>query len=537
MYSILSFLDSPTIREYNQNTEFTPIEQVVLIVKSCKTTVEEKISAMQELLDTYSEKEFLFGSVTTGFEEWTSAKFRDVVKKTIQLWKQTLEAIRLKENAIYAVSFREKAFPDNGEKQYFSDYEKAFHFMQEEKQSYLEDEDLKDVETFAYIERIELDTQLTDRYDFDNFLRLVRLFPNEKRYEAVGMNGADNISGSCYVYVPVPFRKGDIVRVDNVFLETYYGVIPEDMTEPITVNFRRDGTDMNLWLDVYVPEQGNFDYANDTQILDLSYDIDDIPPKVLDMLEKLTGRIKPEDSLDIYSLIRSEEIREYYRNKVELSAEVKESIITCCYQSLHKKWKLLQMLAAQLEGEEQRKVEEMAALHEWMAKVFYYPALCYADSDAFYAVNKLAFDNTPDFTGSQAKLCDEYIVETVYFSSINEVKKYLDSCTEEHILYTVDVVIKPIREKSWQPIRYVVAKIDGAVEPIQCYVDMDFEGEIEWKEALDRYQSDTLHVDLPFEHGCRVKVQLPMMTEPVYGVLWRKLDGNQNKYNFYIRME
>lgn len=76
------------------------------------------------------------------------------------------------------------------------------------------------------------------------------------------------------------------------------------------------------------------------------------------MLEKLTGRIEPGDSLDIYSLIHSEEVREYYRNKVELSAEQKESIITCCYQSLHKKWKLLQMLAVQQEGEEQRKVEE-----------------------------------------------------------------------------------------------------------------------------------------------------------------------------------
>ena len=132
MYSILSFLDSPTIREYNKNTDFTPVEQVVLIVKSCKTTVEEKISALQELLDTYSVDEFVFGSVTTGFEEWTSDKFLDVVEKTIQLWKQTLEAIRLKENVVYAVSFREKSFPDNGEKQYFSDYEKAFHFIQEE---------------------------------------------------------------------------------------------------------------------------------------------------------------------------------------------------------------------------------------------------------------------------------------------------------------------------------------------------------------------------------------------------------------------
>ncbi len=54
-------------------------------------------------------------------------------------------------------------------------------YMQEEKQSCLEDEYLKDVETFAYLEHIEPDTQLTDHYDFDNFLSLVRVFPNDKR--------------------------------------------------------------------------------------------------------------------------------------------------------------------------------------------------------------------------------------------------------------------------------------------------------------------------------------------------------------------
>lgn len=47
-------------------------------------------------------EEFLFGSVTTGFDEWASAKFRDMVEKTIQLWKQTLDVIRLKENVLYA---------------------------------------------------------------------------------------------------------------------------------------------------------------------------------------------------------------------------------------------------------------------------------------------------------------------------------------------------------------------------------------------------------------------------------------------------
>lgn len=51
------------------------------------------------------------------------------------------------------------------------------------------------------------------------------------------------------------------------------------MSEPIAVAFRRDGTDMNVWLDIYDESQGNFDYANETQMLDSSYDIKDIPPR------------------------------------------------------------------------------------------------------------------------------------------------------------------------------------------------------------------------------------------------------------------
>ena len=58
MFHILDFIDSKDIREYNQNTEFTPVEQTVLIQHSKGTTVDKKMSVWQELLDTYNEEEF-----------------------------------------------------------------------------------------------------------------------------------------------------------------------------------------------------------------------------------------------------------------------------------------------------------------------------------------------------------------------------------------------------------------------------------------------------------------------------------------------
>jgi len=44
MFNILDFIDSKEIREYNQNTEFTPIEQAALIYHSERTTVDEEMS-------------------------------------------------------------------------------------------------------------------------------------------------------------------------------------------------------------------------------------------------------------------------------------------------------------------------------------------------------------------------------------------------------------------------------------------------------------------------------------------------------------
>ena len=51
MYDFLRFIDSPDIREFNKDTNFTPAEQAVLISLSDKTTVEEKIEALQYLAD------------------------------------------------------------------------------------------------------------------------------------------------------------------------------------------------------------------------------------------------------------------------------------------------------------------------------------------------------------------------------------------------------------------------------------------------------------------------------------------------------
>lgn len=51
MYDFLKFIDSPDIREFNKDTVFALAEQAVLVSISYKTTVKEKIEALQYLAD------------------------------------------------------------------------------------------------------------------------------------------------------------------------------------------------------------------------------------------------------------------------------------------------------------------------------------------------------------------------------------------------------------------------------------------------------------------------------------------------------
>lgn len=52
------------------------------------------------------------------------------------------------------------------------------------------------------------------------------------------------------------------------------------------------------------------------------------------------------------------------------------------------------------------------------------------------------------------------------------------------------------------------------------------------KDTADRFHNDSSHHPLPFENGCRLKLQLPFMKEPFYGTLESEMDGLGCWYHF-----
>ena len=298
MYNFLEFIDSPDIRNFNKDTLFTPAEQAVLIAKSRKRTVEEKIDALQYLADRYSEEEFQKDVCKVGnYYEKTAGKFRDCIIKTITVWKEILQDRNKSDGYVYAAHINEKDFVRDELSEYcfFFSYEKAFEFIQREKKSYLDDEDLKRVETFGKIYRLKVD-EVYGRYNpydeffFDSDMRLVDIW----RYPPVTR---DTELEEYNVFVPLPFEVGDIVKVHSSLWADYYGVISHNRS------YRTSLLTMLTSIDVYDEKSGKFDYTDDTDILEMEFCTEEELPEDQKVL-KVIRDIRKGD-MDFYTLLYS----------------------------------------------------------------------------------------------------------------------------------------------------------------------------------------------------------------------------------------
>ena len=295
-YNFKKFIHSPDIANYITEEMFTVGEQAVIISQS-RQTIQEKIEALKYLRDRYSE-EYYCSRIECPIKECKKRKIRlyDLISRTLDSWNKTLDMQKDNQGVIFASGLNEKGFLLDSLRDYrfFSDYEAAYQWLKKEKQEYLADEELKDVVTYGEILRIKLNPTNDsnsdyERYDFNDNLELVRIF------------GCENIAwDKCeerllmdyYVYIPLPFKAGDKVKIT---LETgldYYGVIHDN---PEKRDWRRyeycslaDDTDMMAAVEVYDDKEQEWWFTDNSPVLDVRYateeeckDIPDLPKKII----------------------------------------------------------------------------------------------------------------------------------------------------------------------------------------------------------------------------------------------------------------
>lgn len=305
MKDLLEFIDSSDIREYNRETKFAPAEWAVLIRASRKQIIEEKREALQYLVDHYREEDFgdervnISGPVYPPFDE--KMPIREVVKKTLEIWQDILDDRDRNEGVIFAAKLTEKGYRTDSMAEYsfFTDYRDAFAHLSHAKQEYLDDKDLRDIETIGEIRRIKMGGGY-DTYYFDTQMRLVDLGEDDDRL--IDENGMELSLLDCYVYkifVPLPFRMGDIVKVDNWGDEPYYGVISHDWKQPE----KREWIKMWMSLEFYLAACDEFDYTDGTGDCILNYSLcpdEELPADV--QVLKLIRAVR-QGKLDWYVLL------------------------------------------------------------------------------------------------------------------------------------------------------------------------------------------------------------------------------------------
>lgn len=248
----------------------------------------------------------------------------------------------------------------------------------------------------------------------------------------------------------------------------------------------------------------------------------------------------------IYDLMRSEEIREYYRKNVELDTEEQECVIINCYKSLKEKLELLKKLYDNVPEEDKNNVKEMITLYELVNTIYYNPYEFFGnDCRVIYALhylkplcNLLGVDKAV----SNRNLFDCYSQYVEYFDNIEKMIEFMnvDECYKYNEPFEVDIIVIPNNGESlYYPIEYYCEYINGNFELINFTLDNK-------TDIFDKYNiSETIHREifskishkgLPFKSGDRIKVQTPSMDQPFYGIISSEqdypIDPNSCWYNF-----
>lgn len=287
-YNMGNFIDSDAIRKFNESTKFSPAERAVLISYSRKRTMGEKLKALRYLTEIYSEQEFV---------QYKGRSFREIVEGTIRVWEKALQDRKSNEGVIYAAVLCEKNCIRNSMTDYhfFSSYAKAFEWIKGEKQYYLSDEKLKGLQTFGEIRRIKVDDDFheADIYHFDNEMRLVDMAVSYRRLEKEGITLLDGYE----IYIPLPFKAGDLVKCTSPFYKTCYGVFSSEWKRPESSL----SVCMYTSLDIYDAEDDDFDFTDGTFILDLEFAEEEELPEDQKVLKLISAVRKGKQ--DFYSVL------------------------------------------------------------------------------------------------------------------------------------------------------------------------------------------------------------------------------------------
>lgn len=246
------------------------------------------------------------------------------------------------------------------------------------------------------------------------------------------------------------------------------------------------------------------------------------------MEEKISGRESEnadrDDAFDVYGVIRSEEIREYYRKEDPLGIFEKEQLILHSYTSVEQKAALLKELSRACGREESRRVDEMRRVYEKYIGKIHHPdvrtVLLLEYVEQGYDEGRIivpgvlggAFDTVEEAEGELTKIYGG--MEEMVFGRVTVLQIPQNGKVKEAFCFSL----------FWLDDKWQIKDLSVREEELKAQgVSAD---------TAERFCEYSMRHPLPFENGSRLKLFLPFMKEPVYGILESEKDGNGCWYHF-----
>lgn len=165
-----------------QRKEYKLEEQAAIIIMSENGTIEEKICNLQTLMNTY---------------DGSRLQICKDIKNVIQLWKEILEDRFCQEGVVFVADLQERSRETDRLSAYrfFSTYQRALEFLLKEKEHYQISKDLRTIETYGEIWRMELDSDDPDCdvYCFDNEMKLNKLLSCSGRSQEASLQRFEKV--------------------------------------------------------------------------------------------------------------------------------------------------------------------------------------------------------------------------------------------------------------------------------------------------------------------------------------------------------
>jgi hypothetical protein len=231
---------------------------------------------------------------------------------------------------------------------------------------------------------------------------------------------------------------------------------------------------------------------------------------------------------EIYDLIRSPEVRDFYREHVTLDIYEQENLILRSFIPLEQKLQYLKGIEQEGRPKDAHRICRMRKYLESCLEQIYSPT-----ERSLFELN----------------YCKPYLKGTVFYDNggmrgfydtfgeiIAEMEQdYRDEKSRKAVYGSVSLIQIPEGQAHREPFYFHIFWLDGKwqIKDIcTSFSDKEEQALVAGRSTVERLNETGVRYPLPFEHGCRLKLQLPFMEAPFCGTLWSEKDGNGCWYHF-----